>query len=405
MNKITPLALTLFLIPTCYQTAQGADLITLIPNLYTSDGQEGITLAPPAGPFPSHAAHFTLSSSSVVNLLNSVIGQEIRSLPISSTPGGLSYRYDSEKGTYKLGRRNLGPVLAQSGQTLGKGNRTFAFTFTHFEYDEFNGEDISHLSVDTLHQFDVIDPDDSPQSFENDVVNILFDIDLEVESYTFYGAYGLTDNLDVSLTVPIVSVDMDVNALASVVVSPENPFPNAHQFSEEPNTDNPNDSASGSETGIGDVVIALKYGYDKGQKMDVATFLAVKLETGDEDNFLGTGSTTVQPAVFAEYEISDLWSVHGNLGYEWDTNDNDESTLRSILGVTVGHSKLTGSLEVANRYQPDGDDVGDDKTDLGIGLKWNPAQQSIVSASAVVPLNDDGLRSDLIVGVGYEIFF
>lgn len=400
MKKIRPAALTILLVPATWNMAHGADLADLIPGLY---GGDGITLAPPTGPFPSHEAHFVTASNSAIDLLNAEIGKEIRSLPISSSPGGLSYRFDSEKGTYTLARRNLGPVLAQSGQTLGKGNWTFAFTVATFEYDEFNGQDISRLSVNSLHDFDIIPPDDTAELFEHDLVNILFDIDLDVETYTFYGAYGLTDNLDLTLTVPYISVDMDVNAQASVVVSPENPFPTAHTFDGAPEA--PNDSASGSESGIGDIVIGLKYAYDKWEDLDLAASLAVKLETGDEDNFHGTGSTKVQPAVFAEYAINDLWSVHGNLGYEWDSEDSDDNTLRSIVGATVGDGKLTGSIEVANRYQPGGDDVGDDKTDLGLGIKWNPHKQSIVAASAVMPINDDGLRSDLVLSVSFEVFF
>ncbi len=405
MNKqLTGGALSLALIPSLCNVALAQDLVDLIPNLYTGDGEAGITLAPPSGPFPSHSAHFTLDSLAAVNLLNRQIGKEIRALPISSTPGGVSYRFDSELGTYSLSRRNLGPVLGQSSHTLGAGNWSFAVTATRFDYDEFNGEDIGRLRVEALHDFDIIPPNDAPDSFENDIVAVDFDIDIEVETYAFYFAYGVRDNLDLSLVVPIVSVDMNVNAVAKVEVDTvNNPFPGAHTFTGAP--DSPADSARGDETGIGDVILAAKYHHGDWNNMDLAAALVVKLDTGDEDNFQGTGSTTVQPAVYAEYEIDDLWGVHGNLGYEWDTDDSKENTLRTILGVTFGNAQVTGSLELLGRYQLNGDDVGDDKTDLGAGIKWNPGKRVIVSANAVVPLNDDGLRSDLIGAIGVELLY
>ncbi|MEH6823597.1 MAG: transporter, partial [Motiliproteus sp.] len=335
MNKqLTGGAFSLALILGFCNLALAQDLVDLIPSLY---GGDGITLSgvdAVTGATIGHAPHFTQETQSAVNQLNTQIGKEIRALPISSTPGGVSYRFDSELGTYSLTRRNLGPVLGQSSHTLGAGNWSFAVTATRFEYDEFDGDDISSLIVDALHQFDVINPDpNAPERFEKDIIKINFDLDIEVETYSFYFAYGVQDNLDLSLVVPIVSVDMSVNSRADIIfheLDPNDPgdedSSSFHTFTGAP--DGPTDSASGDDTGIGDVILAAKYHYGDWNNIDLAAALVVKLETGDEHNFRGTGSTTVQPAVYAEYEIGDFWGVHGNLGYEWDTDDSIENTLR-----------------------------------------------------------------------------
>ncbi|MGI9293457.1 MAG: transporter [Pseudomonadales bacterium] len=384
-------------------TVYADDLSELIPSLY---GGDGITLQGNENPDRNHEAHFTAEIDSSINLLNDQLGREVRTLPIgTSSPAGIAYKYDAEKGTYDLISRDLGPVLARGSRTLGKGNWSFAATVTAFEYDEFDSNDVGELVADSQHDFDVIPPPNSAESFENDIVRVMFDVDIEVQSLSLFGSYGITDRLDINVIVPIVAIDLNVDAMASVVESPLNDLAQrgitVHQFDEDGEA--PNDSVSGDETGLGDIAIGLTYQLAAEQNYSVASAFIVKSPSGDEDNFLGTGSTTVQPALFAELDLGSIFGIHGNIGYEWDSDESDESAVRGIVGITAGNSVVTASLEFAGRFKSGDDAIGQDKSDAAFGVKWNPGKNFILSGNVIVPINDDGLRSDLITSVGLEL--
>ena len=51
------------------------------------------------------------------------------------------------------------------------------------------------------------------------------------------------------------------------------------------------DEKSGDAIGIGDIVLRAKYHLYKGPVADIDGALLLRLPTGDEDNFLGTGTT------------------------------------------------------------------------------------------------------------------
>lgn len=59
--------------------ASAANLKNLIPGLY---GGHGITLAPPSGPFPNHAAHFSLDAAAAITQLNKNISAQIATFPL-----------------------------------------------------------------------------------------------------------------------------------------------------------------------------------------------------------------------------------------------------------------------------------------------------------------------------------
>ena len=59
---------------------------------------------------------------------------------------------------------------------------------------------------------------------------------------------------------------------------------------------------------------------------------------------------------------------------------------------------LIGSHETQKR-----DDIGADIIDISAGLKWNFHKQNLAYINVIVPLNDQGLRPDVIVTAGYEI--
>lgn len=384
------------------------DLRDLIPGLY---GGDGITLAdPPASsPFPSHAPHFTIDSAAAINQLNQQIATEIALFPFSSSVGGFTFAFDPTLGTFVSTTETLGPLFAERAPTLGRGKLNVNVSFTYFKYNKFEGDSLDSLVVIARHQPDTIPPEDERTSFELDTLRINVDLNIRVWLLSLAATYGLTDRLDVGILVPIVHVAMDVRARAELVPSEENPFPGVHTFTGGP--EDPVDRASGEAIGIGDIVLRAKYHLIKSDLVDFAGALLVKLATGDEDNFLGTGTTTVRPFLvlsrtFDKFPLPSLsFTPHLNVGFEFNVDRSDQSAVEYVIGFDVGTKRFIVAVELIGSHEPNGDGIGDNILNAAVGLKWNPFKRFVLAGNVQVPLNYDGLRSYVIPTVGVEYSF
>lgn len=384
------------------------DLRDLIPGLY---GGDGIFLAdpPPGSPFPTHAPHFTIESAAAINQLNQQIATEIALFPFSSSVGGFTFAFEPTLGTFVSTTETLGPLFAERAPTLGRGKLNVNGSFTYFTYDKFEGDSLDSLVVVARHQPDVIPPDDERTSFELDTLRINVDLDIRVWLLSLAATYGLTDRLDVGILVPIVHVDMDVRARAELLPSEENPFPDVHNFTGGP--EDPVDRASGDAIGIGDIVLRAKYHLVKSDIVDFAGALLVKLATGDEDDFLGTGTTTLRPFLilsrtFDKFPLPSLSvTPHLNVGFEFNVDRSDQSSVEYVVGFDIGTKRFIVAAELIGSHEPDGDGIGDNILNAAVGLKWNPFKRFVLAGNVQVPLNYDGLRSYVIPTVGVEYSF
>lgn len=347
------LSIMLLLLTTGVSAARS--LRDLIPGLY---GGNGITLAPPpaGSPFPSHAPHFSVDSAASINRLNEQITAALGPFPFSSSVGGFTFKYNPLLNTFIRTTETLGPLFAERAPTLGRGKFSFHTAFTFFKYDTFNGESLDSLHVDALHQPDVIPPNDDRASFELDTIRINFDLDIRVRIVSLAATYGVTENLDVGILVPIVNVDMRVKSGAAVVTSPANSFPAVHTFVG--GLENPDDSASGSATGIGDVVLRAKYSLLRSEVVDISGALLTKLATGRQGDFLGTGTTTIRPFLILSRTLFNLLTPHLNLGYEFNLDRGNQNAIEYTIGFDLGISRLTFAWEILGSYEPSGDAIG-----------------------------------------------
>jgi outer membrane putative beta-barrel porin/alpha-amylase len=382
------------------QTSAARRLDTLIPGLY---GGDGITLA--TDPTANHAAHFTVGSSASINRLNEQITSQIGIFPFSSSVSGFTFAFDPSLGTFLRTTESLGPLFAERAPTLGKGKLNLHFSYTFFTYDTFEGQSLSHFPVTARHEPDVIGFPDTREQFELDTVRIDLDIKLRVQIFAFAATYGITDRLDVGVFLPITSVDMDVKSHARVVVSPANTlFPNVHTFVGGP--ESPDDAAHGYAFGLGDVVLRAKYSLLKSDLIDVSGAFLTTLATGNHQDFLGSGATTLRPFLVLSRTLFDVLTPHLNIGYEFNLDRGHQSAVQYALGVDVGTPIWTVAAELLGSHEPAGDGIGDHIINGSLGVKWNPWKQLLVLANAQVPFNrNSGLRSDLILTFGAEYSF
>lgn len=374
-------------------------LIGIIPNLY---GGDGILLA--TAPIASHTAHFSIVSAASINRLNQQIAAEIGRFPFSSSVGGFSFEFDPVLGDFVGKTKTLGPIIAERAPTLGKGKLNLNTSYTYFQYSSFSGQSLNNFSVVARHASTSIGFPDTREQFEKDIVQIDMDIDIRVQILALSGTYGLTDKLDVGFLVPLARVDMDVESNARVVESPENTlFPNIHTFENGP--ESPQDKASNSATGLGDIILRAKYHLPKNEWFDIGFSTLVQLSTGDPEEFLGTGDNTIRPFFIFSRSFSDRLTPHLNIGYEFNLTRSKLSAIEYALGFDYGTNKFTFAGEFLASNELGGDGIGDDILNTAWGIKWNPAKQYLVSLNTQFAINDAGLRSTFITTLGLEYNF
>ena len=377
--------------------ALSADLVDLIPGLY---GGDGITMVKTDAAGRDHSGHFTYDPNQANPLsdLNNEIASQVLPLPVNASPGGFTYRFDPDTGEYVRTSKKLGLLVGERPQTLGKGSFSVGLAYTFYSYDKFEGDDLGNLHARLDHEPIPGLPLDRQPPDVNDWIDINLDVDIRVQAFAFSGTYGVTDRIDLTAVIPYVDVDMDVDA-AATYFDADGLAGDEYRFGDE----SPYDSASGSKSGLGDIILAGKYFWIDRDRFDLAAALRVKLDTGDEDNFLGTGSTTIWPGVLGTYELTEIVTATLNLGYEFDLDNNERNKLIYKIGLDSGDDKFTAALEILGRHELNGDGIGDDLIDASAGFKWAPTKNVILSANLLFPLNSDqGLRSDVVTIVAIE---
>jgi hypothetical protein len=213
-------------------------------------------------------------------------------------------------------------------------------------------------------------------------------------------------------------------------------------------------SRSVDASGIGDIVIRAKGTLWKGEHLGIAAAADFRLATGDETNFLGSGTWGVKPFVIVSYK--GRISPHVNLGYEW----NGDSILAGSIDVSSGTStkahlpneflytvgadvgitrRLTANADFLGQRVFDGyrlstrpftdqgqvtgvsggtvqvgtqhtfSDLSQPSTgsfdirDLALGAKFSPFSRWLITGNVIIKLDDGGLRAKVVplVGVSY----
>ncbi|MEO6034476.1 MAG: hypothetical protein ABIQ35_04400 [Verrucomicrobiota bacterium] len=389
------------------------DLNQLIPGLYSRngngfDGTPGIRVGSTNG----HEAHFSFGSAVALRGLNEQLGKDFAVFPFNSAVGAFNFTFDPELGNFVSATDTLGPLFAERGQTLGEKNLNLGFAFTFFHYDTFNGQSLDNYHVGAKHlpgSFPGGNPNEiDPGTYEEDTLDIRLKVDAAVKIYSFTANYGVTERLEVGLLVPMVDVDLNVHSRWSSIVSPNNPTPGIHTTDPAQGAEPQNDRVHGSAFGPGDLLLRSKYQFLREKPVDLAIAVIGKLATGDEANFLGSGDTRVRPLIAASRRFSDVFgkplsvTPHVNIGYELNVDDSRRNSVEYAVGVEGGAQRVTVALDFLGSRR---DDDGQHRAAVSLGAKWNVWKRLILSANLITPLNDEGLRSDLITTLGAEYSF
>lgn len=325
-----------------------------------------------------HAAHFDADFLATFAPINQAVGIQVSQLPIASPSSGITFTFDKvTKIETPATDESLGPILGERAGTIGRRKLFLGFSYQYFNFSTIDGRDTNNIPTVLQHQpFPPPFPPgvtacpvqtafagtkyDGDPCFVRDYIQTANNIDLRVNQYTIYVTYGITRHLDFSAAIPFSNVQMKVTSNATIVPNSATPAAvNApgnvwHSF----NPLNPalasqcasavpclqaSFSDSGSATGIGDVVLRGKYTVHQWERAGFAVGMDVRLPTGDETNFLGSGAVGVKP--FGVFSYKARVSPHAEVGYEV----NGDSTLAGNNLVPPVPSAVTkGSLP--NRF-------------------------------------------------------
>jgi hypothetical protein len=254
---------------------------------------------------------------------------------------------------------------------------------------------------------------------------------LDARVGNFFLTYGVTDRLDFTALIPVVSAALSGFSDATIVIGPgEDP---AAGFSfggptEDPKLQERSVVPRARATGLGDISLRGKLRLNGTEDpLGFAVLADVRLPTGDEGDFLGSPGTSVHGIGIMSLEAGAGFTPHANAGMVLRTGKGQRNTVVAALGFDHrSSSRLTIAAEFLSQI-PLGDNplvleksvirdglgndtvvpnsnlptLRDNQFDGALGFKyrlWNLA----LLVNAIVPLNDGGLRSDVLWTVGLQ---
>jgi hypothetical protein len=338
-----------------------------------------------------------------------------RSLPVVAASPGLTFTFDPETHTFERATDVLGQVLLERARPLGRGKWNLSLAYQWVRIDTLDGRDLDSLAD---HGPPIVDPDTGAL-----FTLPRFALGLETHQVTASVTYGVTDDLDLNLTVPVIYSTFDVHARLRVVGSGQIQQDRAHE----------------TAFGAGDIQLRAKQRLTHGRWGDLAAGLVLRLPSGNQENFQGTGSTEVAPMLYGSTASLPLdgpvgLRAYANAGVDLVTDDVDRSEGRYGVGVdlTLGQRAtlavgFLGREPFSGIAKPGFFDVVREDPQSGartvaplLGLRRDRASVYDLSLGGRValwrdtligfvnvqlPVNDAGFRSDVIPLVGLEATF
>lgn len=396
-----------------------------------------------------HKDHFVpaaqIASAQLTPALNSLIASNVSSFPLSSTAAGVTF--DFSTGQPVSIRESLGPIFSENAGTLGKGKLNFGFNYTYLNLLKFRGNKTEDIRFTFTHE-DLVE-DGKPLGdnvFELDFIDFELGLDVNASIFAFFATFGITNNFDIGVAVPIVNLELRGTGRAGINGPTAGIF---HLFeSQDINSPRTQDTVGYGKTatGIGDLAVRLKYNFVSGRDLDLAALLDLRLPSGSEKDFLGTGEVNAKLTGIVSKKIN-TFTPHVNIAYErkkvlmvklktiGGAGDSDELELtfgfdqKVVEGVTfavdfinefdinkneaitffaketetlqrqLGPITIQNEVDLTNIPSRDNDNT----LNVAFGFRIAPSEQFLFLANILLPLNDGGLRSSIAWTFGFNI--
>ena len=371
-----------------------------------------------------HGSHFMpdliANNGRILEFLTDAIAASAANLPLSATTSGVTFRFVG--GLPVRTSSSLGPIFGERAQTLGKGRFVVGANMSGLNFSSLRGVPLNQIVLNFSH--DDVPPEGLGQPIrENDILQVRLDLSVNLLVTTLFTTWGLTDDVDVGLAVPIVHTGLTGRSTGQFF-----PFgiPTSHFFAGD--SANPVLSASaatfGFATGVGDIALRTKWSIHNTETAGLAFMADARLPTGAEEDLTGSGHFSLRGLVLASTRFGNL-SPHLNAGYAMRGGRNDAILLNggfdqplsdwATMAVDVmsewqvGESSLvmpppvTISFPVTRVVTPTNiPNIKDHRVNGSFGMKFRTPGGPIVVANALMPLRRGGLESRFIWTLGID---
>lgn len=352
------------------------------------------------------------------NFFNQTFATQVGQLPLATPASGFIFTFDHKLGVYTASQESFGPMVAERMETIGRHKVYLAFTYQRFAFDELDGNNLGKLPI--VFAFPSAQ---SPQVLTQTVSRI----DSKLNQYVGFLTYGLSSKVDISVAVPFNRISLGVSTVGT-------------EFSVgTPATASFTQTLAGAASGFGDFVLAGKGTVFQREKYGMAIGGELRLPSGDQDNFLGSGAVGIKPY----FVIARRGKIapHLNLLYQWNASSSltkdangKQLPLPPYFGYTGGVDmgllrRVTFTADFVGQHFFDAPSIsrarvtgdksfnpdviftsvsgirGDyDVNNIALGLKANPWKKLLVIGNAGIKLNDGGLRATVVplVGISYS---
>lgn len=393
-----------------------------------------------------HRNHFipaaAVASEVLTPALNRLIASNVASFPLSSTVAGISF--DFSTGQPVRTTESLGPIFAETSTTLGPGNLVVGMNATSLSLTRFRGMPVDELRFSFTHE-DTGEPGLGDDPNELDVVHVYPRLSVDAQIVALSATYGVFDDLDVGIAVPLVRVSLSGEADAIIdsrTLFIQSPFGGGatHFFGGDAHAPVLQETVSyeASSIGLGDVALRAKYRFPLQTTWGAAALLDIRLPTGSERDFRGTGSLTSRMLLIASRPMGSF-APHLNVGYEFRGSDFDSDEVELVFGFDqqLG-SSVTFALDLLGEFDLSSDeairlygrglaptipitdrspDTGgvaqravaisnvpdrthDHVVNLSVGARLAPTPNVQFLVNLIVPLQDGGLRPTVAPTIG-----
>ena len=338
------------------------------------------------------------------NAADMILEQAIRNLPLyPAASSAYTFRWDATQGSLVRADDTVSAwPYTERGQTLGEGLLNIGVTWGYFDVDSVNGHDLGH--------------DPFPVSVCcGSKIRYQALTDLLYTVTTFNITYGLLDNLDLNIAIPIVTLDMDMDVTRQDLA--RGPIRRA--------------TADQNAGNISDTLLRAKYRLfetsgDLGSAVG-AGGVRVRLPSGNARQGLGTGYGEIGPYVALTTSLVGGWvdsdwdaGVDAGIGnlrwssahYSWELDfhaprGEDWWSRLALMTSVLGRSEFTSLREATSISGPHVTPVGRfnepylglDATrhtyiDATLGVRVEVWRSVAVSLGVFKALNSAGVRPD-----------
>lgn len=341
---------------------------------------------------------------------------EIGTTPLGTATGGFVFKLDRTTGLLTRTLTTFGPTFSERASTSGEGQVSVGALFSSITFDQLSDRSLTGLRLGAVNS-------SSSLVSQTNTANI----SLTGRLLTLSGAVGVTDNLDVSVVIPMVSLVLD--ATSNMVRGDGVLVRNAQ--------------AKGTFSGLGDVSAQVKYRVARFGAKDalqdtggVSIVVGSRLPTGDKVNLRGLGVTRTLVGAVVSAERARL-QPHASVSFEYwnkgvtaQTNTSAVVTARhqvqyaagvsveatpkvtfivDLLGQQVRGAGEVGSATTAGTGLITGTETlvalpnGINKVLVVPGLKINLKGKMLLSLDALTTLRNNGLRPTVTPVVGLNL--